>query len=416
MLSALVGALTFALGAGPTALDWLPAPPRALSGHTLVAAGEDGATGVLVQGAQLVVWDLRTGRRRLASRLPNHRWHTLALAPLTEGESERAIVAAERHVALVHLRTGRLIASWTVPKSSHARGIAWSPDGARVALVGWELPGLDPSLGDGMPVLWVDAETGTVVSQLRLPEPTTLTGVASLGDGRSLAIGAPQRLIVLGPGPKDARTIALPHDQLVGGAREGLVVLRKGAIVIIDERSGKTATELARVRAPFDLAPGLVLGPGGRWAIGRVASALPTDVVVAIDLVRRRVVALSHDALGKPLALVPSRSGVIALGRRPLALDLTADPPDALLGTRVCLVGDCRRGEGTEVDLRRGRRYTGSFRGGEASGQGVLRYEDGAIYTGPFVRGRPHGEGHLITPDGDERRVHAVEGELTILR
>jgi len=420
VLSALAGALAaLSLGAEATPLAWLPAPPRPLGAHALIAAGEDGASGVLAQGTSLLVWDLRTGRRRLAGRLPNHRWHTLSLAPLTEGESERALVAADRHLVLVHLRTGRLIASWAVPRPSHGRGIAWSPDGARVALVGWELPGLDPSLGRGVPVLWVDAETGTVVSQLRLPEPIELNGVAALGDGRALAIGTPRRLIVLGPGPRDARTIGVQCDQLVGGAREGLVVLRKGALVIVDERSGQTATELARVRAPFDLASGIAMGPGGRWAIGRFATASPSDVVVAIDLARREVVALSHEALGKPRALVPSRDGAIALGaarhRRSLELDLTIGAPEALRAGRVCVVGDCRRGEGTEVDLVRGRRYTGSFRGGEPSGQGVLRYEDGAIYTGPFVRGRAHGAGSLITPSGDERRVRAVEGELTIV-
>jgi hypothetical protein len=273
--------------------------------------------------------------------------------------------------------------------------------------VGFELPGLIADAG--YPVVWVDAETGTVVSQLRLLDAPELSGVAALPEG-SLALGTPRRLILLGPGPSDARTIGLEHDGLVGSAREGLVVARRGQLVIVDPRSGSTATELRRVRGPFELGRDLDLQPSGRWAVGRAHGA-----VLAVDLAGGRVLTLSHAALGAPRAVVPTRYGLVAAGRSVLSLDLGLGPPEALLERRLCLRGTCRSGEGALVDPVSGRHYSGGFKAGEPSGQGVLRYEDGTIYSGPFVKGRPHGEGRILTPEGDERRVHAEGGALTPL-
>ena len=205
LVACLLGAPEADPWAAPQLPDSLPGTPKALSAKTLVDAGEDGILGVLVQGASLLTWELETGKRRLAARLPAEKWHTLSIGPRTAGESERAVIAADRRIVLVHLRTGRLIGDWKVPSSERAtRAIAWSADGTRVGLLGWELPGLIADAGT--PVLWVDAETGTVVSQLRMPEMAEgLLGMAALADGRSVALGTPRRIVILGPGPDDAR-------------------------------------------------------------------------------------------------------------------------------------------------------------------------------------------------------------------
>jgi|GEM_PF-3309484 len=392
-------------------VDWLPGAPKPLSATSLVDAGEDGVLGVSVQGTSLVTWDLETGKRKLAARLPAETWHTLSVAPRTAGESERAVVAAERRIVLVHLRTGRLIGDWKVPPAVALRDIAWAPDGTRLGLVGWELPGLrtEGLIADrGTPVLWVDAETGTVVSQLRMPEMAeAINGMASLADGRSVALGTPKRIVVLGPGPNDARTIGIDNEGVVGATREGIVVVKRGLLVVVDPGSGKTAKELSRLRAAIELTAETRLRSGGHWAVATARGA-----VLAIDLARGRVITLSQALLGPNAVVVPGLNGVIVLGKKVLRLDLTSSAPASLMLKQMCVRGDCRSGEGALQDLVTNRLYTGDFRAGEASGQGILRYEDGAIYTGPFLRGKPHGLGRLLTPVGDERKVRAVNGEL----
>jgi len=395
-------------------VETLPGTPKALGATTLVAAGEDGVLGVLVQGASLVTWDLESGKRKLAARLPAERWHTLSLGPRTSGESERVVVAADDRIVLVHLRTGRLIGDWKVPHMHlAARDIAWSHDGTRVGLIGWELPGLLSQSNDvGSPVLWVDAETGTVVSQLRLPEMAEqVQGMTALGDGRSVAIGTPKRVIVLGPGVSDARTIGVENQGVVGATKDGIVVIKRGLLVVIDPASGKTAKELSRVRAPVDLTTELRMLAGGRWAV-----ATSKGAVMAIDIARGRVITFAATALGAGSVVVPSNDGVIVLGRKVLRLDLTSSVPAALMLDKICVRGDCKSGDGVLLDLVTTRQYSGAFRGGEPSGQGILRYEDGAIYTGPFVRGKPHGLGRVLNPAGDERNVKAVNGELSDAR
>lgn len=393
---------------------WLPGPPRAIGGRTLVDIGEDGRLGVLVDGVELVTWDLESGKRKLTAKLPRERWHALVVAPRTDGEAERALILASRRVVLVHLRTGRLIADWPVamapaaPDGVLARTVAWSQRGERVALAGWELPDLALA-GDGTPVVWVDAETGTVVSRLRLPDKAALQGIGALADG-ALALGTLRRIIVLGPGPSDARTIGVASHGLVGVTRDGIVVVDKAGRVAVVAPGAEADPRVVRsVGAPAALAPGdVAMGAGGRFAVARVRGA-----VFGIDLASGVVSTLSELALGRPAAALPSLGGLTIVGRRVLRLDLTSPPAASLLLDRLCVRGDCERGEGTLVELARGRRYTGSFRGGRPEGQGSLTYEDGAIFTGPFVRGEPHGAGTLITPAGDERRVLAVEGELS---
>lgn len=395
---------------GAPEVETLPGTPKPLGATTLVGAGEDGALGVLVQGASLVIWDLETGKRKLAARLPSERWHTLSVAPRTGGESERAVVAADGRIVLVHLRTGRLISDWKVPRTHvDARDIAWSHDGTRVGLIGWELPGLIAETG--MPVLWIEAETGAVVSQLRLPEMSEpIQGLTALSDGRSVAIGTPKRVVVLGPGVADARTIGIENQGVVGATRDGIVVIKRGLLVVIDPSSGKTAKELSRVRTPVDLSEqdtGLRMLAGGRWAVASSKGA-----VMAIDLARGRVITLAAAALGASAFVVPSIDGVTVLGKKVMRLDLGASAPESLMLDKICTRGDCKSGDGVLLDLVTTRQYSGGFRAGEPSGQGILRYEDGAIYTGPFLRGKPHGLGRVLSPAGDEKKVKAVNGEL----
>ena len=380
-----------------------PGPPRPIGPTTLVALGEDARLGVLVDGATLVTWAVDDGKKRITARLPKARWTGLHLAPRTDGETERAIVTADGRAALVHLRTGRVIADWTTPFVL-GRVVSWAPDGTRVALVGWEVPGLLP--GSGLPVLWVDAETGTVVSQLRLPDGVSIRGATAI-DQRRIAVGVDKRVVVLGPGPNDAKTMAIDHQGVVGATRDGIVVLKKGALVVIDAASGKTAKEVAKIRAPVDLGGGLGLWTAGRWGVVRTP-----DAWWAIDFVKARATALSPALLGRG-AVVPTAAGIARVGAKTIVLELAAGVPERWLLRVLCTRGTCRAGDGTRVDLVLNEEYSGAFKAGEPSGQGRLRFADGAIYSGPFVKGRPHGDGVLITADGDEKRVRALDGVLS---
>ncbi len=386
--------------------QWLPGPPKAIGTSTLVDVSEAGDVGVTASGASLVSWDIGSGKKKLAARLPDEKWHTLSVAPDTDGEAERAFVASDRRAVLVHLRTGRLIANWPVgaPRGNVVRAAAWSHDGRRLALLGWEVPGLRVTGETGAPVLWVDAETGTVTSQLRLPDIAEgVHGLTTLNDGR-VVLGTPKRLVLLGPGPSDARTMSFENSALVGATRDGIVVIKRGAIVVLDA-AASTAKEVARVRAPMDLTTA-TMRPGGRWVV-----AVERGAVIAIDLVRAKATLLSAKAL-KTEVVVPMREGVVAMGKKVARLTLTTSLPTELLLASLCVKGDCKEGDGRFVDLVANRTYSGAFKGGLPSGDGSLTYEDGAIYTGPFVKGRPHGVGRFLTAAGDDKRVQAVEGEL----
>lgn len=403
-------AMMAGLIAAPTP-EWLPPPPVRPTPSTLVSASEDGGLGVLVQGHRILTWDLVTGRRKLTRRLPRARWRRLLVAPRTDGEAERALVLADGRVTLVHLGSGRHIGDWRVPVADRDAPLppsAWAVDGGRVALAGWELPGLIP--GQTTPVVWIDAETGAVVSELRLPERTPMLGMAALPDG-SAVIATDRHLVLLGPGPRDARTISLECDALIGAGRAGIAVLAKGAVALVDPDSSTKAHLFGRIRAPLALEAAEML-PGGRWAVARSRGA-----VTAIDLATRTVHTLSDSALGSPVAVLPSLHGLTVIGkRRGLRLNLTAGPPAGLALTELCVSGDCDRGQGEWIDLVSKRRYRGAFRGGRPAGQGVMHFEDGTIYHGPFVKGRPHGRGRVITAEGDEREVTAEQGEITPFR
>ncbi len=385
---------------------WLPGPPKAIGASGLVDVSEDGNVGVTASGASLVSWDIASGKKKLAARLPDERWHTVSVAPNTDGEAERAFVASDRRAVLVHLRTGRLIANWPVsaPKGNVVRAAAWSHDGRRLALLGWEVPGLRATGETGAPVLWVDAETGTVVSQLRLPDIAEgVHGLTTLDDGR-VVLGTPKRLVLLGPGPNDARTMSVENSALVGATRDGIVVVKRGVLVVLDAGSS-SAKEVARVRAPVELTHARMRA-GGRWVVASEQAA-----VMAIDLVTLKAHVLSPKAL-KTEVVAAMRDGVVVLGKKVARLVLTTGVPTELLLASLCVKGDCRDGEGRFVDLAANRTYNGTFKGGVPSGNGSLTYEDGAIYTGPFVKGRPHGVGRFLTAAGDDKRVQAVEGEL----
>lgn len=390
-----------ALGAGP---ESLPGPPRGVPREALLAIGEDGRDGVAL-GRELWVWDLGTGKKRISAKLPAEKWQSISLAPRTDGEVERALLVAPRRLLVVHLRTGRAIADWRVSGDGQ-RFAFWSPDGRKIGLVGWDLPALrtPPRRADEIPVLIIDAEVGSVVSELRLPVAATLSGATFLRDSRTIVVGVGSRLVVLGPGPSDARTIAIEHERVIGATRDAIVVQRRGTFVLVDPASGARASNQGVVRAPVELSGEARMLPGGRWVY--VAGR---EAVFACDLGRREVTPLDIATLGGEV--FPSTDGFVVVGKKVTRVDSTGGLPEAWRALRLCSRGTCLSGDGAMVDLVHNRVYSGDFKRGEPEGQGMLRYEDGSVYVGTFARGKPHGPGRLISASGSERQVRAVEGE-----
>ncbi len=286
------------------ALDWRPGPPRWTEPLTLIELGQDGRTIFRLRGPRLEGFSLTAARSPKPLTLPRAAWTSVHLSPPTDGEVERMVLVARgkgqapSRLVLIHLRTGRVMSDWTdyvmVPVGeSHAGDSAratpvettvhWAPDGRRFVAVGWTL-GV-PALPGELPIRWVESTLGSVVSRIDVPDLGSFGGVTRavvLGDGRTLVLGTPSRLVVLGPGPIDARTIAPPsHSELIGLVNEGLVVHRRDRLLLIDPQSKSRADVLAEFMWDGEggetggLSRRASLVPSGRF--GLVAPADPKD-------------------------------------------------------------------------------------------------------------------------------------------
>ena len=284
-----------------SALDWRPGPPRWTEPLTLIELGQDGRTLMRVRGARLEGFSLTASRSPKPLTLPRASWTSVHLSPPTDGEVERAVLVARgkgqapSRLVLIHLRTGRVMSDWTeritVPLGEGHAGdstratpvettVHWAPDGRRFVAVGWTLG--QPALAGELPIRWVESTLGSVVSRIDVPDLGSFGGVTRsvvLGDGRTLVLGTPSRLVVLGPGPIDARTIALPsHSELIGLVNEGLVVHRRDRLLLIDPNGGPQSKSRADVLAElvWDGGGGGAGGAVGTGGLSRRASFVPS--------------------------------------------------------------------------------------------------------------------------------------------
>jgi hypothetical protein len=60
-----------------------------------------------------------------------------------------------------------------------------------------------------------------------------------------------------------------------------------------------------------------------------------------------------------------------------------------------CLSGDCVNGKGVYQSVKRGWKYTGTFKNGKPDGKGKMAFNDGRFYEGEFVNGKFHGNGTM---------------------
>jgi hypothetical protein len=338
-----------------SALDWRPGPPRWTEPLTLLELGQDGRAIFRVRGARLEGFSLTAARSPTPLTLPRAAWTSVHLSPPTDGEVERVVLVARgkgeapSRLVLIHLRTGRVMGDWTdrvmVPLGEGHAGdsarappvettVHWAPDGRRFVAVGWTL-GV-PALPGELPIRWVESTLGSVVSRIDVPDLGSFGGVTRavvLGDGRTLVLGTPSRLVVLGPGPIDARTIAPPsHSELIGLVNEGLVVHRRDRLLLIDPQSKSRADVLAEfVWDGGDDGGG---GDGRSGGLSRRASFVPSG---------RFGLVAPADPNDKRLLLIDFQKKTV----RPFET-LKLRP---LLGTnRVVLLGDKRLGY---IDLLR---------------------------------------------------------------
>lgn len=325
------------------ALRWLSGPTVG-EPLALIGLGADGRSLVRVRGGRLESVPLAGQKAARPITLPRAAWTSLHLAPVTDGEVERALLVARARpgqpsrLLLVHLRTGRVIADWKDEVAlgrdhdhDHEPTILWAPDGRRFATIGWSLGhGAAP---DELAVRWVDAGLGAVLARVEVPgllaspsqgaagkgEALQLTSGAAaraavLGDGRSLVLEVGPRLVVLGPGPIDARTIAPPSgSRLLGRVEAGLVLWRRERLLLVDPDSGSRAEILAEINVDGGFGTRAQLVVGQRF--GLVSSA-DGGALHLVDFRRRE--ARPFDALGARPLMAADR--VVLLGRSRLGL------------------------------------------------------------------------------------------------
>ena len=259
-------------GAPRGEVAWYPKLGRVNEPMPLVGVGDDLRNLYRVAGRTLHIAPLEGGKTRRVA-LPSGRWTSLHLAPPTDGEVERAVLVArdgmKGRVALVHLRTGRVIGDWSgpvqVPLGDGESSIHWAPDGLRFFAVGWPLEG--PGVPGELALRQVESSLGSIVARIDVGDLLPVARAALMADGRTVALMTERRLVFLGPGPIDARTAAVPSgSRLLGASSDGLVLLRHDRILVVDgEKAG-------RVNVIHELASGgltnLSTHARGRFAVG----------------------------------------------------------------------------------------------------------------------------------------------------
>lgn len=303
-------------GGPPGELTWYPKLGRVSEPVALVGVGDDLRNLYRVAGKTLHIAPLDGGRARRVA-LPSARWTSLHLAPPTDGEVERCVLVArdgsKGRVALIHLRTGRVIGDWSgpaqVPLGDGESSIHWAPDGLRFFAIGWPLDG--PGVQGELALRQVESSLGSIVAKIDVADLLPVTRAALMADGRTVALMTERRLVFLGPGPIDARTAGVPSgSRLMGASSDGLVLLRHERLLIVDgERSGRIniVHELAAdgLSALFTHARGrfaVGLGPGGGLLLDTRKGTLSPLAVVSpktrLHLLRDRLVLFERNKVG----------------------------------------------------------------------------------------------------------------------
>jgi WD40 repeat protein len=248
-----------ATGKGAVLLDNLPQPVRCL------ALSADGATLYTAGPLQPVqVWDVLTGKLLCQHDNAKEEVKRLALSP--DGNT---LVALDLSGNLfVWAKPGGKAAAWKVPPLGSPGGIAFSPDGKRLALGGKDLFVLD--VEKGTPVPDTAGHWGPVTQAAFAPNGQTL---ATTGWDRTLRLwGIPkgEQLQVV-PWAKGFSPIFLRYTP---DGKHLLAVSGQGAAVLCGAGQGKVVKEL--VKHPGGLR-GAALSADGRWLAG---GTLDREVIV----------------------------------------------------------------------------------------------------------------------------------------
>lgn len=280
-------------------IEWSTAAVKVTEPLPLIGVGEDFRAVYQLSGRTLSIHPLESGKvRRLV--VPRARWTSLHLSPPTDGEIERAALVAREgadkgRLVLVHLRTGRIIGDWSssvqLPVTPQESTIHWSPDGQRLIAVGWPLDG--PSVFGELAVRQVESSLGAIVGRTDVGDIVPVDSAFLLGDGRTLALLAGPRVVLLGPGPIDARTMAVPSgSRLVGATADGLLMWRHDRLLVVEPG------ERGKAKVLFELTAEGLTGEVESNPRGRFALAKTTDGDLLLD---------ARKGLLLPLAEVPAR-------------------------------------------------------------------------------------------------------------
>ncbi|HKD99532.1 MAG TPA: hypothetical protein VKE69_00870, partial [Planctomycetota bacterium] len=252
---------------------------------------------LLAAGASLGMQEPAAASR--AARAP------LPIPSLVASGPSALIVARGAEVARVDLE-GRALRTASPPRMEKVCGVALSPDGKRVAVVG----GVAAKAGE---VAVVDAETLEVVASS--PEPLfadLATAVAWSDDGASIVAGASDRVARA----LDAKTLA-KRAELAGHTGPVLAVAVRGARIatgssdrtvrLWDSATGKLERTLTNHAGSVTA---LVFEPGG----SRLVSAGEDRTVRLWDPATGRLMRILREPAGIALSLVWPSGGALASG------------------------------------------------------------------------------------------------------
>jgi YVTN family beta-propeller protein len=312
-------------------------------------------------------------------------WCCLALALLAlpaAAQAGRLYVSNEDDGTVTVLDADRNAAIATIAVGKRPRGLALSPDGARLYVPVSGLPKCPPPISDE--------------ECARLPRDPAADGVAVI-DTRSLARTA------LFTGVSDPERVAVSRD----GRRLYVSEEDAARLAIVDAVHGRVLATVPVGREP----EGVRVSPNGRWVL---VTSEEDNMVTVVDAKSNAI------------------AGTAKVGRRPRDLAVTADSRSAYVSGeadasiyRIALPGGAPATEliklrpqarpmGVALDAARGRLYVST---GHGQSVAVIALDGPTLVTEVVTGGRPWGislgagGGQLYSADGPVGEVAIVDTE-----
>lgn len=306
----------------------------------------------------------------------------LALVLSLPARAERAYVSNEDDGTVTVIDADRGAAIATIAVGKRPRGLALSPDGARLYVAVSGMPKCPPPL--------TDEECG------RLPRDPADDAIAVI-DTASLA-----RTRVLG-GVSDPERVAVSRD----GRRLYVSEEDAGRLAVLEATRGRVLATVPVGREP----EGVRVSPNGRWVL---VTSEEDNTVTIVDAKSSAIVGKATvGARPRDLAFSPDGRFAYVTGEADASLYRIAVPAGAPAAEFFKLRREVRP-MGIALDARRRRLFVG---GGRAGTVAVVSLEGPGLVTEVACGGRPWGVAlgasgrRLYSPDGPSGEVAIVDTE-----